>query len=353
MDDEYVERAPGDMEAYRRIDAYAHIRLSPNAASMARIRSALVAEATLRTVNATAEDVSAHATVIPIDRPRGLAIARPRTSRVAAALLAASLGGGMVAGSVAASTAGGPLYGTRLWIEEMALPAGGVARGDAQVSRLDGRLADLRTALANGNAPGAAAALEAYMSILGQLEAQAETDPAVASLVTDDVTRHLAVLQALVGHVPPQAQDALLHALDRSDNALDQLHGGDGNGNGSDPGSGKPANPGGNGNGGTGPGAPGATPTDKPDASKPDKTPPAAQPSDRPARTPRPDPTPTATKAPAEEPVTTPRPGRTPPANDPSVPPRRTPATDPDPTAKPDRQQQPARTPRGGGPTQS
>ena len=349
MDDEYVERAPGDMEAYRRIDAYAHVRLAPNAASMARIRSALVAEATLRAANAAADDVSAHGAVIPIDRPRSLAVSRPRTSRVATALLAASLGVGMVAGSVAASTAGGPLYGTRLWIEEMALPAGGIARGDAQVSRLDGRLADLRTALANGNAPGAAAALEAYMSILTQLEAQAATDPAVASLVTDDVSRHRAVLQALVGHVPPQAQDALLHALDRSDNALDHLGGG---GNGSNPGSGKPADPGGNGNGGTGPKGPGGAPTDKPVPNGPDRTPPAAEPSKRPAKTPRPDPTPTPTQEPTPQPLATPKPTKAPPA-DPSVPPRRTPAPGADPTAKPGRQHEPARTPRGGAPTQS
>ena len=344
MDDEYVERRPGDMEAYRRIDAYAHVRLVPDAAAMARIRSAVVAEATLRAMGGALDDVSGHALAIPLARPDIVAPGRPRASRVATALLAASLGVVMIAGSVAASTAGGPLYGTRLWIEEMALPVSGVARGDAQVSRLDGRLAEVRTALADGNGPGAAAALEAYMSILTQLETQAEGDPAVASLVTDDLSRHLAVLEALVGHVPPQAEDALLHALDRSGSALDHLGG---SGNGSNQGSGKPANPGANGDHG-GRGAPG-----QPGASEPGRTSPAGPPSERPDRTPKPKPTPTPVDTVEPEPVTTPKPAKSPPPNDPSVPPRRTPASEPDPTARPDPRVEPERTPRGGGPTKS
>jgi hypothetical protein len=41
MDEDFVERRPGDLEMYRRLDAYAETRLAPDAAAMARIRAAL------------------------------------------------------------------------------------------------------------------------------------------------------------------------------------------------------------------------------------------------------------------------------------------------------------------------
>jgi hypothetical protein len=42
MDEDFVERRPGDMEMYRRLDAFAQVRLAPDAAAMARIRTALM-----------------------------------------------------------------------------------------------------------------------------------------------------------------------------------------------------------------------------------------------------------------------------------------------------------------------
>jgi hypothetical protein len=311
MDEEFVERRPGDLETYRRLDAFAHVRLAPNAASMARIRTSLVAEATRRADMLGDQDVTAHV-VVPLQRNRGWSLPRRRVSRAVTALLAAALTLGMVAGSVAASSPGGPLYGPRLWLEQVTLPTGAVERADAQVERLDHRLAEVRTALASGDPAATSAALDAYAAILGELDAQAGADPAVADRVLDDVTRHLGVLQALIGHVPPQAQDALHHALDRSDAALDHLTGAGSAGNGS----GRPATPGaGGGSGGTGGnGATERTPpavVSTPKPPKPDATPKATQ---KPARTPSPvEPTakPAKTAAPeVDDP--TPRPGRTP-----------------------------------------
>ena len=315
MDEEFVERRPGDLETYRRLDAFAHVRLAPNAASMARIREALVAEATRRAEVPADQDVVAHV-VVPLQRSRAWILPRRRVSRAVAALLAATLTLGMVAGSVAASAPGGPLYGPRLWLEQMTLPAGAAERADAQVGRLDHRLAEVRAALATGDPGATAAALAAYTSILAELDAQVTTDPAVAGRVRDDVMRHLAVLEALIGHVPPQARDALQHALERSDAALEHILGPGGRGNGP----GRPASPGAGGSGGSGsatgePGGgqnrtpPAVVPTAKPEkpeptpkvTQKPAKTPTAAQPTVKPAKTP----------APVVDDVT-PRPGRTP-----------------------------------------
>jgi uncharacterized protein YciI len=311
MDEEFVERRPGDLEVYRRLDAFAQLRLAPDAAAMARIRSLLVAQATsLVAAQVAVAAVPAEPTRLANERRWGT---RPRLGRAAGALLAAALTLGLVAGSVAASQPGGPLYGSRLWVENMLLPGGPNARADAQVARLDDRLAEVRAALASGDSGATSAALEAYASILADLEAQAAADPAVADRVRDDVLRHLAVLEALIGHVPPQAQEALRHALDRSDSALDHL-GGAGSGR-------PPGAPGANGGGSAGSGGSGGNP---------DRTPAGNPPTKKPAKTaPKPEATVKPTKAPA----------KTPPAAEPSKKPAATAA--PDPTGGP------GRTPQG------
>jgi hypothetical protein len=304
MDEEFVERRPGDLEVYRRLDAFAQLRLAPDAAAMARIRLVLVAQATSM-LDTRVAVAAAPAEPIRLANDRRWGISRRRIGRAAAALLAATLTLGLIVGTVAASRAGGPLYGSRLWVENMLLPGAPDARADAQVARLDGRLAEVRSALASGDAGATSAALEAYASILADLDAQAAADPAVADRILDDVQRHLAVLEALIGHVPPQAQDALRHALDRSDAALDHLGG---TGSGHPPGA-PGANGGGAGGSGGSGGNPGRTPAGNPPTGKPDKTagpkpeatvkptkapaktPPAAEPSKKPAATAAPDPT--------------------------------------------------------------
>ncbi len=306
MDEEFVERRPGDLETYRRLDAFAHARLAPNATSMARIRTARVAEALQRVDARGTFDVAAHA-VVPLRRNGSWILPRRRVSRAMGALLAATLTLAVVAGGVAASAPGGPLYGPRLWLEEATLPAGATERADAQVERLDDRLAEVRAALASDDSNAATAALEAYESILTELQAQAMADPAIGDRVLDDVTRHQAVLEALLGTVPPQAQDALRHALDRSDNAVDHLNGSAGAGDGS----GRPASPGAGGTEGPGGGNP---------AGGPDRTPVAAPPTHKPAKA---DPTPR----------TTPKPAKTPAAATPTEKPAKTSAPEAKPTA--------------------
>jgi hypothetical protein len=142
---------------------------------------------------------------------------------------------GIGAGSVAASQAGGPLYGPRMWIEEATLPSDPMARANAQIARLDARLQEVRVASGSGNAGAAEAALEAYAVIVEDLDAQAAANSAVAASVEDDMARRQMVLMGLLDEVPAQAQDAIQHALTQGANAID--------GNGVDPHPGDPRRP--------------------------------------------------------------------------------------------------------------
>jgi hypothetical protein len=124
---------------------------------------------------------------------------------------------------VAASAAGGPFYGPRLWLEEANLPSAPLAHAHGQLDRLDARLDEIRVATANVNAGATEAALLAYAEIVDDLEAQAMGDPVVAADVLDDLAHRQMVLIALMGKVPPQAQDALAHALQQGANAVDAI----------------------------------------------------------------------------------------------------------------------------------
>jgi hypothetical protein len=92
--------------------------------------------------------------------------ARRTTVRRAAALLAAAvLSLAAVGGVLAASTAGGPLYGTRIWLETVMLPTDASERADAELARLETRLTELQAAVRSGDGAAAAAALAAYEEI--------------------------------------------------------------------------------------------------------------------------------------------------------------------------------------------
>ena len=243
MDEDFVERRPADLEIYRRLDAFAQVRLTPDAAAMARIRTALMGQA-LALADARSAALTTPAP-LPVALPERPAIGFPRPQRRAtAAVLAACLVVGVGAGSVAASQAGGPLYGPRMWIEAATLPSDPMARANAQLGRLDARLQEVRIASGSGNAGAAEAALAAYAVIVADLDAQASANSAVAASLEDGMARRQVVLIGLLDKVPAQAQDAIQHALQQGANAID--------GTGEDPHPGNPARPGAGGQGGGG-----------------------------------------------------------------------------------------------------
>ena len=140
-----------------------------------------------------------------------------------AALAAGALMLALVGGTASAANAGGPLYAARIWIEMANLPAGALARADAEITRLDARLQEARQAYARGDGPAAEAALTAYSVILTEAVAGSAGDPAASAAIESSLTRHVVDLELMVASVPPTGQGAVRHALASSTVVLNDL----------------------------------------------------------------------------------------------------------------------------------
>ena len=274
FDDAMDPYDPGLRELTRRLDAFADTRLSPSLSGTSRMRAAVMNAAHRRAALIAADPTSGAVAPVSV----GLAahrsrFASPAWRRPAAALMAGCLTLAIVGGTVNAASPGGPLYGARIWIEMANLPAGAVARADAEVARLDARLQEAQRAFADGDGPAATAALTAYSVILTEAVRGSSTDQTASAALEAGLTRHVAVLTLLAGSVPATTRDAIRDAITSSTVVLQKLDdaivGGDGGAGddglsgtgGTDPTGGKAAPP--TKNGGT---APTASP-------KPEKTP--------------------------------------------------------------------------------
>lgn len=306
-------------ELERLMARYARVRLEPSQAQAKRARAALMEEAWRRRLD-PAGTISAHGRRWPARRAP---FAGWGMRRVSVAMSAAVLAGLLVGTTAfAGSRAGGPLYETRVALETLTLPAGEMARVDAQLQRAQERLAEAVEAAGRHDDRATAAALEAYDTTINDLEAM-EGAPAAKAL--EAVRNHHRILVGIAAGAPAGAANGLDRAIANSDRVIEALAT-----PGPGTGAGEPGNEPGN---GAGNGNPGAQPTDTPvqPTAKPAKTPgPAATP--KPAKTPGPAATAKPEKTPG--PAATPKPGRTPP-------PRKT----PDP-GKPDGTRQPAPTAR-------
>jgi len=301
MDNDNMQHQdPEDDELTRRLEAYAEARLSPELSASIRMRTRVMAAAHRQAALARADAdraaaESAIAAQAQVDRTRRSHWRRPLT-----ALLAAGLTLGVGVGSVAAAQAGGPLYDVRIWAETLTLPSEADARAQAQLQRLQDRLAEAAAATAAGDTNAANAALEAYAAILNDATEGAGNDVSAAATLETGVRSNIDVLTVLAGRVPNDAaRDAIERAIDRSDSAIDEIHG---NPNATPPGQ----NPEGN---------PNANSTDRPDrtANPNQPTDKPAAPSEKPHPTPKADPTTNA--------ASTPAPDRTPRGGPPSEPP--------------------------------
>jgi len=310
MDDEMIDVLAEDGNLRRRLEAYAEDRLSPDLAASARIRARVLAVAHRQSA-LTRSDATLSLLPEPDEHPTlvGWRPTRRRSAtrrsgpwrRTASVLLAASLGLGIVAGTVVAARPGGALYGARLWAETLTLPADPAARAVAELGRLTERLAEATSMSAAGDTAGASAAIRAYESIMSEATANAVaagSDVASAALETG-VGHNVVVLQDLLSTVPEQASPAIQQVIDRaierSTEAVDTIH------------AARPPKGGGDNGGGGGPAAtpdPTPAPTATPQATpKPTKEPkPTTQPTAAPAATPRPTPEPKPTKEPPSEP---------------------------------------------------
>lgn len=252
------------------LDAYAHARLRADAERTGIVRARVMAAARARSR-------AAATTAVPSTTPRRrLVLPRlARTPLLAAAslLLVAVLAGGVVA----ASSPGGPLYGIRLWAEELTLPSAPEERAAAEVDRLAERLAEASRAAEAGDADAVAAALAEYRATAEEALAAAGDNPERRAHVAEQIGRHVAVLAAIAERAPERAAAAIREAIGRTEAHIDELLAGE-------------------------PGALPSPPT-RPEATpKPEKSPPG-----------KPEATPKPAKATPERPEATPKPDRTPP----------------------------------------
>jgi hypothetical protein len=225
-----MNRRLTDDQLARRLTAYAQLRLSPTPDATARMRARVMEAAVSVAAAGTPGRPAARA-----QEPIRLAAYRMTfggRSRAFAALMAAALSVLLLGGVAFASSPGGPLYGVRLWVETVSLPSEPGARADADVDRLDTRLDEAVGAAHNGNGSATAAALAAYRDILedaltaaGNLETRNER-------LEVALARHQVVLATLLGYAPEPARDALEQAIERSDQAVEDIGAGKGNGNG-------------------------------------------------------------------------------------------------------------------------
>ena len=295
-----------DHEIEFRLEAFARARLSPDPQAIARSRARIMREARLR-IEGTAGTA----------RPVSAAVAIPRRSlvrRVAMPLLAASVWLVIAVGTISAAQPGGPLYGTRMWVENLTLPAGGAARAAVELGRLQSRLDEAIAAAARGDSNAVQAALDAYRRIADETIAGAHGDSALEALIAAALDKHAVILTAVADQlalkgnataaaaVEAAVERAIVHNQAVIDRMNDDAAGGAGGTGG--PGAGSAGGTGGSGTGSTGgtgtgvnpaatasptagaPAGPGAGPGSGPsETGTPDRTP-------KPAKTPKPAPDP-------------------------------------------------------------
>ncbi len=290
MADDIMDPQNSDDELTRRLEAYAEERLSPEVSATIRMRARVMAAAHRHAALARIEADHAAAAAARAEAGQG----RSRRSvwrRPMTALLAAALTLGVGVSSVAAAQAGGPLYGVRIWAETLVLPSESNARAQAELARLEDRLAEAAAASAAGDTNAARAALEAYAAIVNDATHAVGSDVSAAATLETGVRSNIDVLTVLAerfetghGRAGEAIERALQRAIDRSDSALDELHG---NPHGTPPGleparktpkPGKTANP--------------NKPTEDPAATAKPRPTPKADPKPNSASTPKPRPTP-------------------------------------------------------------
>jgi hypothetical protein len=303
MDDPMLDLMAGNDELARRLGAYGLARLTPDLSASSRMRARVLAVAHRQAALARSDGL---AVLDGLSRDRPVSLVgtehppRHRGSlgirrRLLAATLVATLAIVGLGGTVLAARAGGPLYGTRLWVEELELPSGSAERALAQLGRLHLRLDEASEAAGAGDGAGASAALSAYARIVDEASARAllAGDPVATAALEAGVSRDVAVLEALAQRLPSGGADAvstaLERAIERSGRALDSIDRSNGSGgNGQGGGTGRPASgqPGGGGSATQAPGQPKPDKTSPPQpTTKPDKTPdgvgaPTARPND-------------------------------------------------------------------------
>jgi hypothetical protein len=259
--DDMIDLMAGDVILWRRLEAFAEARLSPDLTTSSRLRARVLAVA-----HRHADLARADAGLTVLSRPEGttgtpllaaraqelLSAAghrrRRRLQRAVGVVLAATLAAALAVGGVLAARPAGFLYDPRVWAETLTLPSDPSERAVAELDRLEQRLREAAEASRSGDVAGVTDALEAYQSILDQAWAAAilAGDEVATAVIETGVGRNLEVLRGLVTRVPEHASTAISRALDaaiaRSAAAVDRTDTSrPGSSNGSGAGPGQPA----------------------------------------------------------------------------------------------------------------
>ena len=207
MDDEMQAIEIRDPELERRIDAFARLRLSPDAGAIARIRARVMREARLQH-----EAARIAAYVAPAVEARRRSVFR----RAVMPLVAAAVWTAIAVGTIAAAQPGGGLYAARLWVERATLPATAAARVDADLAKLDDRMAEALAAASVGDRGALAASLEAYGLSAEDATATSAGDLDLGARVEAALGRHQVVLSALVAGLTAKGNDIAVDAIERN-----------------------------------------------------------------------------------------------------------------------------------------
>jgi hypothetical protein len=211
-------------DVIRGLQAYAAANLEPDPGAAGRTRKAIMTAAVARSaaVAPTAGPPPIRAVAARRGRLRpGLfpwLRRRPVLALVGAgALLVAATGT-----TLAASTAGGPLYPVRLWAETLTLPTDPMARTNAELARLRSRLDETTAALGRADAGAAAAALDAYRAELADARAAAGSDPARLTAVAVELSRQRQQVEALERTATPAGNVAVRASLQQTTEGIDR-----------------------------------------------------------------------------------------------------------------------------------
>jgi hypothetical protein len=214
MDEPMHATPTADMELEQRLEAYARARLSLAPDAAARIRARVMRDAHLAL--GSAANTPGLTAVGPRSVVHTTGWNRARLRRGGALLLAAGLAIGVLGGTAAAAQPGGPLYGPRIWVEEVTLPADPSQRAAAELLRLESRISEIEVAARIGDQGAVAAAIAAYGEIADEALGEAGTDSSLLDLLRAALDRHLAVLQAVAATAPAEAQAAIERNIERA-----------------------------------------------------------------------------------------------------------------------------------------
>lgn len=220
---EHRTRATGHDEELRELlVSYARSIPQPSADASARMRSVVMAAAERAAGPAPVAATEPPFAATPAPRPR-FGFLRWRPARLPLALAGAALVAALSVGAVAAAGPGTPLYGVRLWVEQITLPAGGAARVDADLAAMQARLDEATAAAARGDGNAVSAALAAYRASVADALKAAGTDLTRLERLQIALERHVVVLQTLEARLPATAAAAVERTIVSAQRSIDEL----------------------------------------------------------------------------------------------------------------------------------